>query len=495
MNLIFKTILYLTLFFSALTGFSKSADELKNQQLEYLFKAGDKTKATPHYKSRYTVALIGNNRETKKLLEYIDEEFSSKKIRSRQVVFYTYKDFSQTGNEDLLVFTAGTKLKTKELGAKLTTVNYIVLQNLSPFGVNFFNADNSILKANNQKLEDANEEKKELLKNASDLISEQKDSIVNKNKVLDKNAAIIESQSSEISEKSAIIKLQTIIIIVGILSFIIISTLLALVYKINNKRKLNLIELKKKNKHITDSLNYAKNIQNAILPDSKFFSSSFKDHFVFFIPKDIVSGDFYWSEEHLGRMYFAVADCTGHGVPGAFLSLVCSRTLSKVIKEDNIVEPSKILDAVSLELENFFSKNEHKINDGMDISLICLDEAKNEIIFSGAHNALLYIKDGELNAIEGDKQPVGAYTYKKAFTQKIINKNLADTIYLFSDGFPDQFGGPNDKKFSKKRFKELLMEIQELPMNEQQMKMEYEFFKWRGLVEQIDDVTIVGFKL
>jgi len=495
LNRIFKILLFLIVVFNAQVVFSLSNDELRDQQGEFIFKAGNKTKATPGSSTNYKVAIVGNNRKTRKLIEYINEVLSSNKIRSRQVLFTNYKDFSETGNEDLIVFSSGTKLKTNELGPKLLSVNYIILKESKPFGVNFFNADNLLLKANQLKLEEENIAKEELLKDASNVISVQKDSIVIKNKALDKSAETIETQTSEITEKSGVIESQKTIIFVGILSFVIISILLVLLYFINKKRKLNLLELKDKSKHITDSLNYAKNIQNAILPDSRFFSSSFKDHFVFFAPKEIVSGDFYWAEEHAGKMYFAVADCTGHGVPGAFLSLVCSRILSKVIKEGNVVEPCKILDAVSLELEVFFSKNEKKINDGMDISLICLDEVKKEIIFSGAHNNLLYVKDGEMSSIAGDKQPVGAYDYKKAFTQKVISMDVADTIYLFSDGFPDQFGGARDKKFSKRRFKELLLAIEQLSMSEQHVKIEHEFLKWRGDAEQIDDVTVVGFKI
>jgi serine phosphatase RsbU (regulator of sigma subunit) len=492
---IFKILLLLIIVFNGQSVFSMSNDELRDKQGEYIFKAGNKTKARPNSSTKYKVAIVGNNRKTKKLIEYINEELPTKKIRSRQVLFTSYKDFSETGNEDLIVFSSGTKLKTNELGPKLLSVNYIILKESEPFGVNFFNADNLLLKASQLKLEEENVAKEELLKDASNVISVQKDSIVIKNKALDKSAETIETQTSEIAEKLKVIDLQKTIIYVGIFSFVIISALLVLLYFLNKKRKLNLVELKDKSKHITDSLNYAKNIQNAILPDAKFFSSAFKDHFVFFEPKEIVSGDFYWAEEHEGKMYFAVADCTGHGVPGAFLSLVCSRVLSKVIKEKNIVEPCKILDAVSLELEVFLSKNEKKINDGMDVSLICLDEVKKEIIFSGAHNGLIYVKDGEMSTIAGDKQPVGAYDYKKAFTQKVISKDAADTVYLFSDGFPDQFGGPKDKKFSKRRFKDLLFTIEQLSMSEQHLRVKHEFLKWRGNAEQIDDVTVVGFKI
>jgi serine phosphatase RsbU (regulator of sigma subunit) len=173
---------------------------------------------------------------------------------------------------------------------------------------------------------------------------------------------------------------------------------------------------------------------------------------------------------------------------------VCSSALSKVILENDILEPASILDAVSKELEKFFSKNTKKINDGMDISLICFDSEKDEIIFSGAHNSLIYIKSGEMYTAFSNKQPVGAYEYKQPFTQEIIKINDVDSLYLFSDGFPDQFGGPKNKKYSKKRFKKLLLEIETFPIKQQLDVLKSEFVNWRGDAEQLDDVTVVGFK-
>ena len=229
------------------------------------------------------------------MITYIEEELSSKRIRSRHVLFFSYKEFSQVGNEDLVVFSSKTKLRTNDLDSKLLSVNYITLKETSPYGINFFNADNSILQASNTKLEEENTEQEELLQDATATIDVQKDSIVKNKKALGKKTKLIEFQTTqidfkttEISEKKGVIEFQKTIITVGVLSFLVISILLVLLYSINKKRKLSLIELEDKNKDITDSLNYAKNIQDAILPDAEFFSSSFKDHFVFFEPKEIV---------------------------------------------------------------------------------------------------------------------------------------------------------------------------------------------------------------
>lgn len=495
MNLILKIIVFIVVIINAHFTFSKSTTDLERNQSTFIFKAAGKTRTSPHSKTKFSIALVGSNRDTKKLLAYINKELAYKSIKSRKVLFFSYKQLNQIGNEDLVVFSSRVKLRASEIESKLLAVNYVVLKESKPYGIYFFNADNLKLKANHLKLKVENKQNQELYENASEIIDEQNDSLIKKDIDLNKNSETIESQFSEISEKTGIISFQKTVIIIGVLLFLIISVLLFLLYNISKKRKLNLIDLKGKNKQIIDSLNYAKTIQDAILPDSIFFSSSFKEHFVFFKPKDIVSGDFYWTEKHNGRLYFAVSDCTGHGVPGAFLSMICNHLLSKTIKEDNLIEPCEILDAVSEELETFFSKNEKKVHDGMDISLICLDESSNDIIFSGAHNPLVYIKNGELNSIVGDKQPVGACVYKKRFTQHVINKDMADSIYLFSDGFADQFGGPNYKKYSKKRLRKLLIDNQSLTMAEQYLKVKSEFFMWRGDNDQIDDVTLVGFKL
>lgn len=502
MKILLKLLIIIGSFLLCQTFSNVYAKDITAGQVNFIFESGNNLITKPASNSIFTIALIGSKWDTKKLIDDFELSSKTKTIQSRRVKIIHYRKLDEINNEDLIVFSSGMKLKIQELESNLSRLNYIVLTESAPFGITFFNADAVIIQTNQAKLIDENKTNEQLLDSAVSTIDEQKESILNKeqhllkkDKILNENANTIESQSGLITEKTDTIKFQKWIIIFGTLSLLIISGLLYVLYKVDKQRKLNLKELEVKNKHIMDSLNYAKNIQDAILPNSKFFSSSFKDNFVLFEPKDIVSGDFYWTEEHLGKLYFAVADCTGHGVPGAFLSLVCSSALSKVIKENNVVEPEKILDAVSKELEIFFSKNTKKINDGMDISLICYDQSLNQFTFSGAHNSLIYIKKGELNSVSADKQPIGAYDHKKPFTQKVLNGSDIDSLYLFSDGYPDQFGGPKNKKFSKKRFKQLLLDIEKQPMVEQREILLKNFSSWRGDLEQIDDVTIVGFKV
>lgn len=250
---------------------------------------------------------------------------------------------------------------------------------------------------------------------------------------------------------------------------------------------------------ITDSIKYAKRIQSAILPPRNFWNKILPDSFVLYMPKDVLSGDFYWIEETQDYIYVAAADCTGHGVPGALISIVNFNLLNKAVLEQNLVTPSEILDAVNIWLTESLHQTyrENAVRDGMDVTLIAIHKRSNEILFAGANNPIYVISNGELKVIKGDKFPVGAFMEDQIqkFTTKRFTVSKGDSIYLFSDGFADQFGGDNGKKYKYAPFQQKLISISGLELNEQRNFMKAEFMKWKGEHEQVDDVLLVGIKI
>lgn len=261
--------------------------------------------------------------------------------------------------------------------------------------------------------------------------------------------------------------------------------------------------LEEKNKEVIDSIKYAKRLQDAILTPESLIKEIVPNSFVLFKPKDILSGDFYWFDESDDKIYFAAADCTGHGVPGAFMSIVGYNLLKHAIHEHNKVLPNEILDQVNLELSNSLQQKYHesKVKDGMDISLCCIDKKTRMLYFSGANNGIYLYKNinhsPELVELKADKQPVGLFMEDEvsAFTVKTLQLKEGDTLYLFSDGYPDQFGGAKGKKFKYKQFEDLLYSICDLSIEKQKIALNNVFDNWKGNLEQVDDVLVIGVKV
>ena len=259
-------------------------------------------------------------------------------------------------------------------------------------------------------------------------------------------------------------------------------------------------ELGKKNKDITDSINYAKRIQEAILPDTKKIYDALKgDCFIFYKPKDIVSGDFYFFAEKNNMILIGTVDCTGHGVPGALMSMIGSNFLNQIVNEKGIIEPSNILTELHQKIIIALNKdsNVKGTMDGMDVGLVCIDKTKNEIKFSGAVRPLYYITASGLNEIKGSRHSIGGIKNSGTdlYQTETIKFSKDEIIYLFTDGFVDQFGGESGKKFMTKQFKELIMGLKTLNMKQQQQKIEDTFNNWKGDLEQVDDILIIGIKL
>jgi serine phosphatase RsbU (regulator of sigma subunit) len=265
--------------------------------------------------------------------------------------------------------------------------------------------------------------------------------------------------------------------------------------KLNNKISAQKMMLEHKNKEITDSINYAQRIQSAILPSSDYVNKTLPNSFVLYKPKDIVAGDFYWIKKVNDNIVYATADCTGHGVPGAMVSVVCSNSLNQSIKELKTANPAEILEMTRTLVKESFKSKDDNVKDGMDITLCSINYLQNTIQFTGANNPLYIIRNKQIIEVKGDKQPVGNHIKEVPFTVHTMQLEKNDVVYTFSDGYVDQFGGEKGKKFMRKRFKALLLKISNKPMQEQKSILNNTFETWRGELEQVDDVCVIGIRV
>ncbi|MEC8969237.1 MAG: tetratricopeptide repeat protein [Bacteroidota bacterium] len=255
-------------------------------------------------------------------------------------------------------------------------------------------------------------------------------------------------------------------------------------------------QLEEKNLEILDSIQYAKRLQQAILPPKKLVKEWLPNSFVLYKPKDIVAGDFYWMENINEWIYFAAADCTGHGVPGAMVSVVCSNALSVALLDEGKTKPSEILNRTRELVIERFERSEEEIKDGMDISLCALNYKTGKMQWAGANNPLWIIRSGSdvIEVIRGDQQPIGIYVTSDPFHNHEIKLQKGDCIYIFTDGYPDQFGGEKNKKYKTTTLKRFLLTIQDKDMETQRKLLSKEFDNWKADFEQVDDVCVIGVK-
>ena len=246
-------------------------------------------------------------------------------------------------------------------------------------------------------------------------------------------------------------------------------------------------------KEIRDSIQYAKRIQSAILPSYKLVKEYLPESFILFKPKDLVAGDFYWMEHKDGKVLFAAVDCTGHGVPGAMVSVICNNGLNRCVREHGLTEPGKILDKTRQIVIHQFEKSQEEVKDGMDIALCSLEG--NTLKYAGANNPLWIIRNGELLETKANKQPIGKFDKPQPYTTHTFELQKGDAIYIFSDGFSDQFGGEKGKKFKPSNLRKLLLSIQNESMERQRGIINAVFEEWTGNLEQVDDVCLIGVKI
>jgi serine phosphatase RsbU (regulator of sigma subunit) len=291
-----------------------------------------------------------------------------------------------------------------------------------------------------------------------------------------------------------------------VVAILLVFTLAGLFYnRFQLKQKANVllehknVEMAQQKKEITDSINYAKRIQESILPPDSYWKNSLADSFIFYRPKDIVSGDFYWIEQKGNVVCFAAVDCTGHGVPGALMSVVGFNLLTQAVNEMNLTTPSDILKHLDSGVTKTLRQSEegNGVKDGMDLSLCSLNLKTYELQYAGAYNSLYYVSDGIFKEIKSDKFPIGVNIDGKVdnYTNHSVQLKKGDCVFLFSDGYADQFGGNKGKKFKYNQLKELLHKNYLLPAETQKQELAKTFDSWKGLLEQVDDVLVIGVRV
>jgi serine phosphatase RsbU (regulator of sigma subunit) len=299
---------------------------------------------------------------------------------------------------------------------------------------------------------------------------------------------------------------RTVLILISSLSILLIAGIFFFYKLFRDKRKANaLLEIQKdeitvQKKEILDSIYYSKRIQEGILPAEYELTQTVGEHFVLFKPKDIVSGDFYWASKKANHSFLiACCDCTGHGVPGAFMSLVAYSLLNKIDETNHYKNPADILNYLNVEFPKFFKKEDanQQIKDGMDMSLIYVDRKNLKLNFSGANNNIYLIRDNVLQIIKADKQPISADTnaINSPFKNMEIDLQSNDVIFMYTDGFADQFGGPKGKKFKYKQLEEALLKYHTLNFNIIKQRLNDDFIAWKNNLEQLDDICIIGIKI
>jgi len=267
---------------------------------------------------------------------------------------------------------------------------------------------------------------------------------------------------------------------------------------LEEKVKERTVEIEAQKKEITSSIEYASRIQMAMLPTDDHFKELFSDYFIIFKPRDIVSGDFYWFGEGDKHVFFTVADCTGHGVPGAFLSTLGVSTLNEIIINNADLHANTVLSLLREKIKTSLHQTgkEGEAADGMDVAFCVLNKNKRTLQYSGAYNPMFFFRGGKFKEYKGNRMPIGIYYgEEEQFTNYEINVRKGDVLYIFSDGLTDQFGGPDGGKFKKSGLRKLLAEINTKPMNEQQYIIESVLEKWRGKLEQVDDITMIGVRI
>lgn len=291
------------------------------------------------------------------------------------------------------------------------------------------------------------------------------------------------------------------LIVTSIIIFFLIRSMRSILLQedqLNGDLMQSKLELEIKSKETLDSIIYAKRIQEAILPLKERILESLPESFVFHLPRDIVSGDFYWFKKIEGKIFIASVDCTGHGVPGAFMSMIGTVLLDDIVEKKGVYEPAQILTELHKDVVKALKQDrkEKASKDGMDIALCVLDTDFKVLKFAGAFRPLIHISDGLMNRIKADSAPIGGVgLHLPKFTQHEISIKKGDSIYIYTDGFADQFGGARNKKYMTKRFRPFLLSINQFSMEEQCIRLQQELDQWKGNADQVDDILVIGFRI
>lgn len=453
------------------------------------------------------------------LYEVTDEELQEEKevTRQQRIVIAQQDSMIRAQVERLRQLAEQIKLKEQELAEKVRRL-FSTEEQLSDK-----NRELAGMEREMSRQRDVIQKQEEEMMEQEAVLSEQKDAIGQQEVLISERDEQIRENEEKIAIQLEAIQKQKIVIVAAIIALVLLLGLAYFIYvNYRNKKKANAL-LEEKNReimaqrdeiskqkdiaemqrdqiayqkqHITDSIHYAQKIQRAILPSLELFSDEI-DHFVLYKPRDIVSGDFYWVDRIDNKQIIIAADCTGHGVPGAFMSMLGVSLLNEIILNRSITRPDEILNNLrSMVIESLGQeRSAAEIKDGMDMTVTVIDFNSNRLYYAGANNPLYHIRNGELTQYKADKMPVAIHERMDEFSFVEIGLEKGDTFYTFSDGFVDQFGGPNQKKFLAKNFRKVLLEIQDLDMIDQGAKLDEIFEDYKSDVEQVDDVVVIGVK-
>ena len=459
----------------------------------------------------FLAQAIKTREEWEQLYTKTDVELTKEKetVRQQNVVIDDQK--KQIGEQAAEI--ENQKLQLEKLDDEITQKQKILSENISKLDLQY----NFI---NNQK---------QIIENQRNEVSNQKNILLQQNQHITNQKAEIAQQENEIkqqglvlADKLKLIEKQKLVLYFGLILILSISGLGYFIFRSYQIKKRANIALEEKNKtimaqkteieqqrdlaqlqrdqitfqkrHITDSIEYAKRIQRAILPSLELFSDRL-EHFVLYKPKDIVSGDFYWQTSTENELIIVTADCTGHGVPGAFMSMLGVSLLNDIVIKQGIRRPDLILNHLREDvIASLKQKERAELKDGMDITICQVNFSENKLYYAGANNPLYLVRNNDLTEIKGDKMPVAIYSIMEPFKLHKLDLQKGDTFYTSSDGFADQFGGPDNKKYLSRNFKNALLCLQQYPMLEQGEKLNEIFEEWRGEFEQLDDVAVIGIR-
>ncbi len=462
----------------------------------------DYTKAIEKVKKAYNISLGINDNNLiitclKRLEKYYRLSGNNKKSSKYAQKIITFRNISQNQKKqnkeaELAIQkkemeVKNEKLRLKEIEKKLDSTNHLV-------EIQIKERINDSLETITRLREDSINSQKEELK------------LVEKQKLVEKKLRIKEAETNRKQKQILTIFFIVIPVIITLIIIITISR------RILKKKKASLEkavdEIQEINKNINYSINYAKEIQKVFLPKQSDLNSVFKNAFIFFKPRDAVSGDYFWFTKILientkgvtvEKNFAAAIDCTGHGVPGAFLSITSFHMMETIVHEKKIHEPAKILDALHDKIRSQLNQYETKNRDGMDMAIIAYTPNTRELQFAGAKNPLILIQNNKLKRIKGDIKPIGGeifdITENRNFKQHNIIIDTESSIFLYSDGFADQLGGPKNRKYMQKRFLNFLFSIHKKPQTEQYNLINEEFKNWKGKQDQIDDTLIIGINI
>ena len=497
MSIFFFSVLFMS------NAHSQSADSLIAKKADFILEVSSNINfPQTASQANYKIGVLGRGKDVKLLCEMLLQQYANLDKGNVTLEVFQFKKVKSIVPVDLMYVTSESKIRISELNTKLGSNPYVIVTESFPFGtslLNFAMDDNGELFFELQDqayISRGARIKKAFLNSSKRAISEEEWTLRMKGavKVIDAQDVIITSQDKELVVQDGKINNQKSILIILLTSLLIICLFGVIALRMMRQKNNALTELAEKSRSIVNNVNYAKNIQDALLPDIGLLNSFSEESFIWYQPKEIVSGDFYWIEEVNSKVYFAVADCTGHGVPGAFMSVLCINALTKAVKEFKAAEPAKVLDEAVTILAQYFEKSKHSLEEGMDLALCCYSKKTNVFDYSGANNPLYHISNGKLTIIRPDKQPVGKHIQRKKYTNHTIQLSKGDSIYLFSDGIIDQFGGPDDKKYGSRRFQKAILKNNTLNMAIQKEELVGEFNAWMEGQQQLDDICMLGIK-